>query len=132
MCCSSVCWNLSRGADLTAEVDIRFSALHRSLIAQRKKNNLVFVSACLSMTVKLADGRLAGVPGRGKRERKEGSKSGKSREGENRNPESQECLPVLRMCFYTCTSLAEQSLSHLGDRTETRASLPFRTGVFPR
>lgn len=91
--------------DLTVEVDIRFSALHRSLIAQ-KKNNLVFVSACLSTAVKLPDGRLTGMPGRGEK-RKEGSKSGKSREGENRNHESQEYLPVLCICFDTLTSPAE-------------------------
>lgn len=74
---------MSQGADLTAEVGIRLSALHHSLIAQRKKNNLVFVSACLSMAVKLADGRLAGVPGRGKRGRKEAGvgKAGKERIG---------------------------------------------------
>lgn len=94
--------------DLTVEVGIRFSALHRSLIAQKttKKPHSVFVSACLSTVVKLPDGRLTGMPGRGEK-RKEGSKSGKSREGENRNHESQEYLPVLCICFYTLTSLAE-------------------------
>lgn len=45
-------------------------ALHCSLIAQRKKNNMVFVTACLSMAVKLAVGRWAGVPEGEKRGRK--------------------------------------------------------------
>lgn len=46
-------------------------ALHRSLIAQRKKNNLVFVSACLSLAVKLADGWLGCLDGRKEEERKQ-------------------------------------------------------------
>lgn len=50
-------------------VGIRFSALHHSLMPGGK-NNLVPMSAGLSVAVKLANGRLAGVPGRGRRGRK--------------------------------------------------------------
>lgn len=67
----SVCWNSSRAADPTAVMCIRFSALHCSLMPGGK-NNLVPVSAGFSVAVKLANGRLAGVPGRGKGGRKQG------------------------------------------------------------
>lgn len=70
MCCCSVCWNLSRAADLTAEVGIRFLALHRSLMP-RGENNLVPVSAGLSVAVIVVNGRLAGMPESGKRGRKQ-------------------------------------------------------------
>lgn len=77
----SVCWNLSRAEDLTAVVGIRFLALHCSLMP-RGKNNLVPVSVGLSVAMKLGNGRLAGVPGRGEK-RKEGrvGKAGKEQIG---------------------------------------------------
>jgi len=56
--------------DPTAAVGIRFLALHCSLMSGGK-NNLVPVSAGLSVAGKRANGRLAGVPGRGKRGRKQ-------------------------------------------------------------
>lgn len=90
--------------DLTAEVGVRFSALQCTLMPGGK-NNLVPMSAGLSMAVKLGSDRLGCLEGG----REEGSQSGKSRKGENRNPKSKEHLCVL---------------SHPMDCTEAGALLP--------
>lgn len=76
--------------DLTAEVGVRFSALHCTLMPGGK-NNLVPMSAGSSMAVKLGSDRLGCL----KEGREEGSQSGKSRKGENRNPKSKADLSVL-------------------------------------
>lgn len=66
------------------------------------------MSAGVSMAAKWANGRLAGVL-EGRKE--EGSKSGKSREGANRNPKSKEYLSVLCIPFCTHISHVESWIS---------------------